>query len=154
MKNNMIFIFGVKIALWTVWFSNTLQTNNIVVPFKFIILIFLKNFFLWGFSWKRYFICGRCVRGCWVNWWYWFQCFNQSKPFSCSPFFRNLSSKCLMQITAEDVGFQSFLLTNFIQQFLMSSSLGNENIGTTSSPLQLFSQFHPSKKDLQHHVSK
>ena len=32
-----------------------------------------------------------------------------------------------MHINAEDVGCQSFLLTNFIQQFLISSSLGNEN---------------------------
>ena len=92
MKNNMIFIFGIKITLWKVWFSNTFQTNNVVVPFKFIILIFLKNTFLGGFSWKRYFICWRCFRRCWVNCWYWFQCFNQSKPFLCSPFFRNLPS--------------------------------------------------------------
>ena len=80
MKNNMIFIFGVKITLWTVWFYNTFQTN-VVVPFKFIILIFLKNSFLWGFFWKRYFLSGRCFCRCWVNCWYWLQCFNQTKPF-------------------------------------------------------------------------
>ena len=36
-------LFGIKITLWTVWLSNNFQTNNVVVPFKFIILIFLKN---------------------------------------------------------------------------------------------------------------
>ena len=135
MKNNMIFIFGIKITLWKVWFSNTFQTNNVVVSFKFIILIFLKSTFLGGFSWKRYFICWRCFRRCWVNCWYWFQCFNQFKPFLCSPFFRNLPSKCLMDITTEDVGCQSFLLTNFFRRFFIFSSLGNENTGTISSPL-------------------
>ena len=107
------FIFGVKITLWIVWLSNTFQTNNVVVPFKFIILIFLKNSFLGGFSWKGYFICGRWFCRCWVN----------------------CLVKCLMHITAEDVGCQSFLLTNFIHRFFIFSSLGNENTETVSSPL-------------------
>ena len=93
MKNNMIFIFGIKITLWTVWFSNTFETNNIVVSFKFIRLIFLKNSFLWGFSWRRYFICGRCFRRCWVNCWYWFQCFDQSKPFFVFTFLQKFAFK-------------------------------------------------------------
>ena len=43
MKNSMIFIFHKKITMWTDWFRNTFQVNYVVVPFKFIILIFLKK---------------------------------------------------------------------------------------------------------------
>ena len=89
----MIIISGEKITMWTVWFSNIFQTNNIVVPFKFVILIFLKNFFLWRFSWKKNFRCGRCFGRCWVSCWYWFQCFNQSKPFLVFTFLQKFSFK-------------------------------------------------------------
>ena len=75
------------------WFNNTFQTNNTVVSCKFIILIFLKNSFLWGFSWKRYFICGRYFRRCWVKCWYCFQCFNQPKPFFVSTFLQKFAIK-------------------------------------------------------------
>ena len=89
----MIFIFGEKITMWTVWFSNTFQTNDIVVPFKFIILIFLKNYFLWRFSRKKNFTCGRCFGRCWVNCWYWFQCFNQSKRLIVFTFLQKFAQK-------------------------------------------------------------
>ena len=91
------FIFGEKITMWTVWFSNTFQTNNIVVLFKFIILTFLKNPFLWRFSWKRSFTYGwRCFCRWWVNCWYCFQCFNQSKLFFVFTFLQKFAFKVLI----------------------------------------------------------
>ena len=43
--------------------------------------------------------------------------------FLYSQFFRNLLSKCLMHVTAEEVGCESFQLTNLTQRFLISWSL-------------------------------
>ena len=60
-------------------FSNTFQRNNIVVPFRF--------------SWKRNVISGRCFVRCYVTCWYWFQCFNQSKPFFVFTFFQKFTFK-------------------------------------------------------------
>ena len=46
-----------------------------------------------------------------------------------SPFWQYLSSKCLMHIYDELVGFQSFLFTNFVYIFRTCSSLGKEKTG-------------------------
>ena len=150
----MIFIFGEKITMWTAWFSNLFQTNNIVVPFEFIILIFLKNSFLWRFSWKRYFISGTCIWRCtlyvfvdagWIVG-IGYNVLINLNLFSCSPFFKNLPSKCLIHITAEEVGCQSFLMTNFILRFSISPSLENKSTGTISFPVWF--EWHPTTQHI------
>ena len=141
-------MFGVKITLWTVWFSNTFQTNDIAVPFKFIILILFKNSFLWGFSCKRYFICGRCFRRCWVNSWYWFECFNHSKHFFVFTFLQKFAFKVFNAYYCWRRGLPIFPIDKLYPTIIYLHHLGMKTQG-------LFQfQFHTSKKDLQHHVYK
>ena len=72
------------------------QSDSVILSKPIILLFFLnssyscssKNFF-----WNRYFICGRCFCRCWINCWYWFQCFNQPKLFFVSTFLQKFAFK-------------------------------------------------------------
>ena len=77
------------------------QSDSVILSKPIILLFFLnssyscssKNSFLWRFFWNRYFICGRCFCRCWINCWYWFQCFNQPKLFFVSTFLQKFAFK-------------------------------------------------------------
>ena len=110
---------------------HTFKFHNLVVIYKFDIL-FCKHIILIG-AFKALVLEDAWVEGSnIVSTGFMLMC--KRHLFFLSPIFKYLFSKCLMHITLEFEGHQSFLFTNLTHIFFRSSLRGNEKTTVWFSP--------------------